>query len=178
MIVNPKIYIPNAATKKETGIPKAVINATLALRNKYNDINNKNNPISMKCLAHQMGDISTILSYEFHQDFIDMKNVNDRLHNEHPATKIYNFVICQWFMISEPKQDIFLKMFLSIKDKLDILININKKDKDYFHKVISIMGPSGFTKVVMDNLTDKIKILPCDFFCGGMGKFQKQQILM
>ena len=129
-------------------------------------INNKNNPIHMKCLGHSMGNISTILGYEFHSDFINMKN---NLLNEehHPATKIYNCQICQWFMISEPKQKIFLKMFISIMDNLDILINIKKNDKNYIKTVINTTGPSGFTKVVIDNLTEKIKILPCDFFCCG-----------
>ena len=134
-------------------------------------INNKNNPIHMKCLGHKMGDISTILGYEFHSDFIDIKTVidNDRaIGNKYKdAVKIYNLQICQWFMITKPKQDIFLKMFHSIMQKLDILINIDKNDKDYTHTVINITGPSGFTKIVMNNLTDKIKILPCDFFCSG-----------
>ena len=40
-------------------------------------------------------------------------------------------------------------------------------DKNYCHTVINLTGPSGFTKIVMDNFTDKIKILPCDFFCCG-----------
>ena len=35
-IVNPNTYIPKAATKNETGIPKAVIKATLEFKNKYN----------------------------------------------------------------------------------------------------------------------------------------------
>jgi len=38
-MVYPKIYMPNAATKKETGIPNAVIKATLAFKNKYKEIN-------------------------------------------------------------------------------------------------------------------------------------------
>ena len=36
-IVNPKMYIPKAATKNETGIPNAVIKATLRFKNKYNE---------------------------------------------------------------------------------------------------------------------------------------------
>jgi len=128
-------------------------------------INRKHIPIHMKCLGHSMENISTILGYEFHSDFINMRL--PFLNRNYPATRIYNCQICQWFMITEPKQDIFIKMFLSIMDNLDILININKKDDEYVRKVISITGPSGFTKVVMDNLTDKIKILPCEFFCCG-----------
>ena len=32
LIVKPKTYIPNAATKNETGIPKVVIKATLEFK--------------------------------------------------------------------------------------------------------------------------------------------------
>ena len=139
--------------------------------NNYKIINNKNIPINMKCLGHTMGNISTILGYEFHSDFVNIKNVikHDSAMGDIylDAIKKYNFQICQWFMITEPKQEIFIKMFLSIMNELDILININTKDKNYCHKVINITGPSGFTKTVMNNLTDKIKILPSDFFCSG-----------
>ena len=44
-IVKPKIYIPNAATKNDTGIPNAVIKATLEFRKKYNERSNKDRPI-------------------------------------------------------------------------------------------------------------------------------------
>ena len=44
-IVKPKTYIPNAATKNETGIPKAVIKATREFKNKYKERSNKNKPI-------------------------------------------------------------------------------------------------------------------------------------
>lgn len=131
-------------------------------------IDNKKNPFTMKCLGHNIDNVSTILCYEFHSDFLNNIKYNKKLHKKHPATKIYNCQICQWFMITKPKQDIFLKMFISIMDKLDILINI-KKDQNYVCKIIDITGPSGFTRVIMNNLTNKIKILPCDFFCGGGG---------
>ena len=133
-------------------------------------ISNKNNPIHMKCLGHSMGNISTILGYEFHSDFINIKELEmDRAMGDiyHDAVKKYKFQICQWFMITEPKQDIFIKMFISIMNYLDILINIDTMDKNYCHTVINLTGPSGFTKIVMNNLTDQIKILPCDFFCCG-----------
>ena len=70
-------------------------------------------------------------------------------------------------MITEPKQEIFIKMFLSIMDKLDIIINLQNKGKTDVHSIINITGPSGFTKVIMNNGTNNIKILPCDFFCCG-----------
>lgn len=119
----------------------------------------------MKCLGHRVNNINTILCYEFHSDFLNIKN-NIHLHRRAPSTKIYNCQICQWFMITKPKQDVFFKMFLSIMGKLDILINI-KKDNHYITNIMNITGPSGFTGVVMNNLTDKIKILPGEFFCHG-----------
>lgn len=123
-------------------------------------INNKNNPIHMKCLGHSMGNISTILGYEFHSDFID----SDVLNND---KWFYDQVsICQWFIITKPKQDIFIKMFNSIMSNIDTIINISKGD-NYHYKVINSTGPLAFTKIVMNNLTDQIKILPCDFFCCG-----------
>ena len=133
-------------------------------------INCEKIPISMKCLGHSMGNISTILGYEFHSDFINIKELEiDRAMGDiyHDAVKKYKFQICQWFMITEPKQNIFLKMFHFILDNIDTLINIDTMDKNYCHTVINLTGPSGFTKIVMDNFTDKIKILPCDFFCCG-----------
>ncbi len=130
-------------------------------------INNKNNPIHMKCLGHSMGNISTILGYEFHSDFID-SHVTDN------NKWCYNKVgICQWFIITEPNQDIFIKMFNNIMNNIDRIIKITKKkitkkkDDEYHYNVINTTGPLAFTKVVMNNLTDKIKILPCDFFCCG-----------
>ena len=127
-------------------------------------INNKNNPIHMKCLGHSMGNISTILGYEFHSDFIG-SHVTDN------NKWCYNKVgICQWFIITEPNQDIFIKMFNNIMNNIDTIIKIKKKkqnDDEYHYNIINTTGPLAFTKVVMNNLTDKIKILPCDFFCFG-----------
>ena len=128
----------------------------------YQLINNENNSIQMKCLGHKMGNISTILGYEFHSDFVNSTFINDNW--------CYNKVsICQWFMITETKQDIFIKMFNNIMTNIDSVINISKKN-NYHYTVINTTGPLAFTKVVIDNLTDKIKILPCDFFCTGSGE--------
>lgn len=124
-------------------------------------INNKKNPIIMKCKGHIIGDVSTILSYEFHSDFIQ----DDMLNNDKWCYK--NVGICQWFMITKPKEDIFLKMFNNCMENIDKIIKISQNDKDYHYQVINTTGPLNFTKIVMDNLTDKIKILPSDFFCCG-----------
>ena len=48
MIVKPKTYIPNAATKNETGIPKAVIKATLEFKNIYKDKRSNVYPITLE----------------------------------------------------------------------------------------------------------------------------------
>ena len=50
-IVNPKAYIPNAATKNDTGIPNAVIKATREFRKKYKDISNNDKPINPEDLT-------------------------------------------------------------------------------------------------------------------------------
>lgn len=121
---------------------------------------NDRDPITMKCLGHSMGNISTILSYECHSDFVNSNVINN-------GTWCYKKVgICQWFMITEPKQDIYIKMFNNIMTNINRVINICEKT-DYHYTVINTTGPLAFTKVVMDNLTDKIKILPSDFFCCG-----------
>ena len=119
-------------------------------------------PITMKCLGHKMENNSTILGYEFHSDFVNP----DLLNNDKWC---YNKVgICQWFMITEPNQDIFIKMFNNIMSNIDAVIKIQEdKKNDLHYNVINTTGPLAFTKIVMDNLTDKIKILPCDFFCCG-----------
>lgn len=132
-------------------------------------INSSNNPITMKCLGHEIGNVSTILCYEFHSDYKKNITNNKRLNRINPATKKYGYQVCQWFMISQPKQEIFLKMFLSIMRHLDTLINIDKSDKKYKTKILSITGPSGFTEVVAKNKSNKINILPGEFFCGGGG---------
>jgi hypothetical protein len=129
--------------------------------NNYQIINKNNNPIHMKCLGHMIGDVSTILCYEFSSDFI----CGDIINNNKWCYKKVG--ICQFFMITEPKQDIFLKMFNLCMDNIDIILKISKKNSDYHYSVIITTGPLVFTKIVMDNLSDKIKILPSDFFCCG-----------
>lgn len=130
------------------------------------------NVITMRCNGHTIGDnTSVLLSYEFHNDWL---NINEIINTEvsvsslfKDAIKKYKLQICKWFMISEPKQEIFLKMFLYCMKGLDILIHLKPTDKNYKHIVINLTGPSGFTKIVMENMSSKIKILPSDFFCTG-----------
>lgn len=140
---------------------------------------NQNYPIKMQCLGHSLQDFSTILGYEFHSDYHPSDLVNDN------KWCYKNVGICQWFIITEPKQDIFAKIFNNILRNLDNILDglaiidnaeinnesdISREDIQKLHSnVIKTTGPTAFTKVVMDNLNDKIKILPCDFFCSGSG---------
>ena len=119
----------------------------------------------MRCNGHKLNleNKKTILCYEVHKNY--HSNLKSKLLKD--PTKTYkNLLICQWFLISEPKQEIFLNMFLYCMNNIDKLINI-KKDDNYQYNVINMSGPLGFTKVVLNNYSEKILILPCDFFCQG-----------
>lgn len=123
-------------------------------------VKNTSNPIVMKCLGHSIGDVSTILCYECDDDWVHKEVIE----NKHLCYK--GVSVCQWLLISEPKQDVFLKMFMHCMENIDKLINI-ERCKNYHYTILNTCGPGGFTKIVMDNLSDKIKILPSDFFCAG-----------
>jgi hypothetical protein len=126
----------------------------------------RSNPKIMRCLGHKIDieNTSTILCYEFNKDWIHDKNF---LNNSKSCYK--NVCVCQWFMVSEPKQEIFLKMFMYCMSIIDDLININKNNRSYFDDVLNGCGPVAFTRIVIDNLSDKVVILPSDFFCTGAG---------
>jgi len=106
---------------------------------------------------------STILCYEYNYNWNNASIIN----NDKWAYQ--NVSICQWFIISEPKQEIFLKMLMRCFENIDFLINLDKNDSNYHFNVLNTTGPLGFTKVVLENMTDKISILPPDFFCAGSG---------
>jgi len=129
------------------------------------------NPVPYQCLGHKIDNVSTILCYEFQEDWLnilDIIQIGDFIGNIYDdALNIHKFQICQWYMISKKKQIIFLKMFEYCMENIDKIININKNDKNYKHILLNLTGPSGFTKIVMDNISDQIKILPSDFFCTG-----------
>ena len=111
-----------------------------------------------KCLGHMIGNVSTILCYEFQKAYY-----GDKIFDK--DERLYKDVgICQWFMMTYPKQDIFLQSFLKCMENIDKLINI-KKDNNYIKNILTNSGPLVFTKSVMNNITDKIHILSADFFC-------------
>lgn len=119
--------------------------------------------MSYECLGHDIGNASTILCYEYHKDWHSPSNW---LNNNYT----YNNVgICQWFIITEPNQEIFLNMFTNCIENIDLLIDFKKNDTDYHFNVVNTCGPLKFTKNILDNMTDKIHILPSDFFCAGSG---------
>ena len=134
-------------------------------------------PTAMKCLGHALGvDVgraSTILGYEFHEDWINNAYF---LNDDRWCYKKAG--ICQWFIMTEPKQAIFLKMFMHCMDNVDRLVDLNPNvNKDSYHtSVISTCGPLAFTRTVVDDMlisgpsgpnSNKILILPSDFFCCG-----------
>jgi hypothetical protein len=125
--------------------------------------NNSNSIKTYKCMGHKINNVKTILCYEFHMDFHTKTNW---LSNKYT----YNGIgICQWFMITEPLQDIFIKMFLHCINNLDKLEKLNISQPDYHYNVINTCGPLAFTKVVLNNKTKDIYILPSDFFCCNSG---------
>lgn len=115
-----------------------------------------------KCLGHNINKPSTILCYEFHKDW---HNKCEFLSDNKWTSN--NVGICQWFIITEPKQEIFLNMFLDCIKNIDTLIDLDRNDKDYHILVINNCGPLAFTKLILNNLSDNIYILPSDFFCAG-----------
>ena len=128
----------------------------------YRVLKKDRNITHMRCLGHHINTPSVILSYEFHKDW----HYNLEILNDSKWT-YKNVSICQWFIISKPNQSIFLKMFEYCMNCIDILINLDKNNKNFHFNVINTSGPLRFTKIVMDNITDDIKILPSDFFCTG-----------
>ena len=138
-------------------------------------------PTDMKCLGHGVyaDAAATILCYEFHEDWINNAHF---LNDDRCCYKKVG--VCQWFMMTEPKQELFLQMFMHCMKNIDRLIETAtttttttttgscENREDLHHTILSTCGPLAFTKMVMDatdtaDATDKILILPSDFFCCG-----------
>jgi mannosyltransferase OCH1-like enzyme len=129
----------------------------------------RSNILTFKCFGHKIETSpSTFLGYEFHKDWHSNPTPEeDNFLSEKWTYK--NVGITQWFMVTEPGQEIFLKSFMKCMENIDESIALEKTDKDYHYKVLSNSANLLFAKIVVDNYTDKIKILPCDFFCAGSG---------
>ena len=61
-----------------------------------------------------------------------------------------NINVCQWFMISKPKQPIFLKMFMHCIENIDKLINLDKKSENYLTDVLTTSGPLKFSLFILN----------------------------
>ena len=118
-----------------------------------------------KCLGHKYvnKETNTIVCKEFFEHPEIFKNE----HN--------NYRLCQWFIITKPKQQIFLDSYIesinNIKNRLLYINQLKYTNPDqYFLEVVSATGPIMFTKIINKTLkNDNICILPSDFFCSGSG---------
>ena len=123
-------------------------------------------PTAMKCLGHGLGvgAVSTILCYEFHEDWINNAYF---LNDDRSCYKKVG--VCQWFMMTEPKQELFLKMFMHCMKNIDRLVELSPDNRggDFQHTVLSTCGPLAFTKMAVDESGSNILFLPSDFFCCG-----------
>lgn len=110
-----------------------------------------------KCLGHDIGESPTILFYE-----ISKKHTYSE-HYSKSQTK-NSFIIEKSFIITDAKQEIFLKMFTHCLENIDILINFKESDLDH-HDEIAPCGSISFTKMVMSNLKNITCVLASDIFC-------------
>jgi hypothetical protein len=103
-----------------------------------------------ECLGHNFNNKDIYVGTEFDNIFYN--------------SDIYQ--ICQWFIISKPKQELFLDAYKECIKNIDTLINVNINDENYQHIILTTSGPVMFTKIVNKYLPNKnICILPVDFFC-------------
>ena len=129
-------------------------------------INKDKNISTYKCMGHKYikNKTAIILGEEFSEDYSS------------PETRMFNYKgrrigVCQWFMISKPKQFLFKKAYLTciknIKKNMNMQKNIKQK-RQLINYVLETTGPTMFSKLVIEtNLNDKkLTILPGDFFCG------------
>lgn len=95
-----------------------------------------------------------VLCYEFHPDYTNCNKTG----------------ICQWFMLSEPKQPLMHKILNECFHNLDTLTNLNINSASYIKTVLESCGPALVTRIVFDSSEeelDSIKILPSEYFCVG-----------
>ena len=105
-----------------------------------------------KCNGHKINkNIKTVVCYEFIK---------------------YN-QICQWFIISEAKQKVFLQCFIQCMKNINILKNLDKKNINYNDIVMKNSGPELFSKYIhiYKKKNNNILILPETFFCTGSGNY-------
>ena len=102
-------------------------------------------------------------------------------HQDVFKSKYNNNRICQWFMITKPKQKIFLDSYkkciqninndyLKIKKLREKRMTSNNNYWNYIGSVMEYTGPIMFTKIINKTLpNENLCILPSDYFCPGSG---------
>jgi len=110
-----------------------------------------------KCLGHDVGESPTILFYEISKKHTYSDNSSSS------QTK-NSFIIEKSFIITDAKQEIFLKMLSHCLENIDILIDFKESDIDR-HDELAPCGSIAFTKMVMNNLKNITCVLASDIFC-------------
>lgn len=86
-----------------------------------------------------------------------------------------NIGICQWFIITKPKQKLFLKCYKKSIKHIDKIVELDRLSPTFHYDVINTTGPLLFTKIINYSINynkvrqNEISILPADFFCSGSG---------
>jgi hypothetical protein len=106
--------------------------------------------------------VKTILCYEFHEEWHSGLEV---INSDKWTYK--NIGLCRWFMISSPKEELFLKCYKRCIKIIDNLINIDLNSDDYHYNMINLSGPLMLTRKLINNMHEKIAILPSEYFCAG-----------
>lgn len=110
-----------------------------------------------KCLGHDIGNSPTILFYEISKKYTYSESLSINQEKN-------SLIIEKSFIITDAKQDIFLKMFMHCIENINILINFNELNIDR-HNELAPCGSIAFTKIVMDDLSDITCVLASDIFC-------------
>jgi len=106
----------------------------------------QNNILIYECLGHNyiLPTTKIVICKEFSEIYQHTNNLNQ---------------LCQWFIIAQPYQKIFLDLYLQAIE------NLKKNIED----VLVCTGPKMFTKVINSSDVKDLVVLPCDFFCAGSG---------
>lgn len=96
---------------------------------------------------------NTILCYEFHKDYCNM----------------YPEQICQWFMITEPRQKIFIDSYNEMIRNIKVLQTLDPTQPKYESIVMDKSGPRLFTRIINKNFNARLLLLESPYFCAGSG---------
>ena len=117
--------------------------------NNYETISDKNN--IYKCNGHSTNNTDILVGYEFF--------------------KPKQIQICQWFIVSMPRQKVLLDCFLECMSNINILQTLTKNMPNYQKIVLKTSGPIMFTNKINNDRLSKITILPETYFCAGSGNY-------